>query len=226
VTVSDSLLYTGPFVLFVALLPLQRVLPWPPLWLNLGYVVIMVCALAAIWRKIPDLQPGKLSVRSWLGTLAIGIFVFLMWVVPDRLFPAYHHSIIFENSLTGSVSAGLSEAARSQPAVLWLRAFRAVVIVPIVEELFWRAWMMRWLIVPDFLAIPLGTWSARAFWLVAVLFALEHGALWDAGLVAGILYNWWMVRTKSLGDLVVVHAISNACISIYVVAAGRWEYWS
>ena len=109
---------------------------------------------------------------------------------------------------------------------MWLRAFRAVIIVPIVEELFWRAWMMRWIVTPDFLSIPLGTWSVRAFWIVALLFAAEHGSMWDAGLFAGVLYNWWMVRTKSLGDLILVHAISNTCISIYVVIAGRWEYWS
>jgi CAAX prenyl protease-like protein len=223
---SPSLLYAGPFVIFVALLPLQHMIPLPELWINAAYVGIMLLVLAAVWRRIPDLQSGNLTVRDWLGTVAIGVLVFVVWVVPDRLFPNYHHSVLFENSLMGSTTAGLSEAARSQPAVIWLRAFRAVIIVPVVEELFWRAWLMRWLMVPDFLSVPLGTWSARAFWIVAVLFALEHGSLWDAGLVAGMLYNWWMVRTKSLGDLILVHAISNACISIYVVVAGRWEYWS
>ena len=201
-------------------------LPWPPLWLNLGYVAVMLLALVTVWRRIPDLQSDKLALRNWFGSVAIGAIVFVVWVVPDRLFPGYRHNILFENFLTGATTAGLSEAARTQPFVLWLRAFRAVIIVPIVEELFWRAWMMRWIIVPDFLSIPLGTWSARAFWVVALLFAAEHGPMWDAGLFAGVLYNWWMVRTRSLGDLILVHAVSNACISIYVVAAGRWEYWS
>ena len=223
---SASVLYAGPFVLFVALLPLQQMLPWPPLWLNAGYVAIMLAVLAAVWRRIPDLQFDKLRVASWFGSAAIGVIVFVAWVAPDRLFPGYRHSVLFENFLTGSMTAGLPEAARSEPLVLWLRAFRAVIIVPIVEELFWRAWMMRWIIEPGFLSIPLGAWSARAFWIVAFLFAAEHGAMWDAGLFAGVLYNVWMVRTKSLGDLILTHAISNACLSIYVVAAGRWEYWS
>jgi CAAX prenyl protease-like protein len=226
VNIPPSILYAGPFVLFVALLPLQRVLPWPPVWLNLGYVAVMLLALATVWRRIPDLQLDKLAFRNWFGSAAIGVIVFVAWVVPDMLFPGYRHNVLFENFLTGTTTAGLSEAARTQPLVLWLRAFRAVIIVPIVEELFWRAWMMRWIIVPDFLSIPLGTWSARAFWVVALLFAAEHGPMWDAGLFAGVLYNWWMVRTRSLGDLILVHAISNACISIYVVAAGRWAYWS
>jgi CAAX prenyl protease-like protein len=99
------------------------------------------------------------------------------------------------------------------------------VLVPIAEELFWRAWLMRWIVSQDFTEIPLGAWSARAFWIVAVLFAAEHGALWDVGLAAGILYNWWMVRTKSLGDVIVAHGITNAVLSAYVIFAGRWEYW-
>lgn len=64
-----------------------------------------------------------------------------------------------------------------------------------------------------------------AFWVVAVLFGVEHGPLWDVGIVTGVLYNWWMVRTRSLGDLILVHAITNACLSAYVLASGKWEYW-
>jgi membrane protease YdiL (CAAX protease family) len=46
------------------------------------------------------------------------------------------------------------------------------------------------------------------------------------GLVAGVIYNWWMVRTRSLGDLILAHGITNACLSAYVVFAGHWEYWA
>ena len=62
--------------------------------------------------------------------------------------------------------------------------------------------------------------------LIAGLFAVEHGPYWDVGFATGILYNWWMVRTKSLGDLILAHGITNACLSGYVVAAGKWEYWA
>jgi hypothetical protein len=71
----------------------------------------------------------------------------------------------------------------------------------------------------------LGAWSARAFWVVAVLFAAEHGALWDVGLAAGVLYNGWMVRTKSLCDLILAHGVTNLCLSAYVIFAGKWQYW-
>jgi CAAX prenyl protease-like protein len=64
-----------------------------------------------------------------------------------------------------------------------------------------------------------------AFWATAVLFATEHGPYWEVGLLAGVIYNWWMVQTRSLMDCMIAHAITNACLAIYVVAFGHWEYW-
>jgi hypothetical protein len=126
----------------------------------------------------------------------------------------------------GQARGRLSTLAQSNPAVLFFRTLRSVAIVPVIEELFWRAWLMRWLISPRFQEVPLGTWSAQSFWIVAVLFASEHGSYWDVGLAAGIIYNWWMLRTRSLGDLILAHAVTNGCLCAYVIAFGKWEYWA
>ena len=101
-----------------------------------------------------------------------------------------------------------------------------VILVPIIEELFWRGWLVRWIDNPgDFTKVPLGSMSRLAFWATALLFASEHGSLWDVGLVAGLIYNVWMQRTRSLGDLIVAHGVTNACLSAYVVFGGKWNYW-
>lgn len=220
-----ALAYVGPFAVFLGLLALSRSVPVSPLAVQAVFVGVMLAVLWVIARPAPDLHSG-FEVRHWTWTILLGVLVFILWVAPDLLFPGYRRHWLFENPLTGSSEAGLSSAAQRQAAVLWLRAFRASLIVPIVEELFWRAWLMRWILAPNFLKIPLGTWSARAFWIVAVLFASEHGSFWAVGLLAGIVYNWWMIRTKSLADLILAHAITNACLSAYVVFAGKWEYWS
>ena len=73
--------------------------------------------------------------------------------------------------------------------------------------------------------MPLGTYSASAFWIVAVLFASEHGPYWEVGLAAGILYNWWLIRTKNLADCILAHAVTNAILSAYVLLADQWQYW-
>jgi uncharacterized protein len=212
--------YAGPFVAFLGLLALSRVAPLPALAIQAGFVAIMAAVIAIVARPALDLR-----VHNWFGTALIGLAVFAIWIAPDRLFPGYRHFWLFENPVMGKLETSLSAEARGQAAILWLRAIRAVVIVPLVEELFWRGWLMRWLIAERFETIPLGSWSAASFWIVALLFASEHGPYWDVGLAAGVIYNWWMVRTRSLGDLMLAHAISNACLSAYAVWTGKWEYW-
>lgn len=206
--------------MFLGFLSLGSYTGLPVLTQQLIWFVGMALVIYFVARPALDFR-----IHHGLGTIAMGVGVFVLWITPDLLFPGYREHWLWSNSIMGHVAAGLPESERSNTAVLLLRGLRASLIVPIVEELFWRAWLMRWLIQKDFWKIPLGTFVPQAFWIVALLFAAEHGPYWDVGLATGILYNWWMVRTKSLGDLILTHAITNACLSIYVVAAGKWEYW-
>jgi uncharacterized protein len=125
----------------------------------------------------------------------------------------------------GRLKSSIDAPLLKDPMVLFFRSIRAILLVPIIEELFWRGWLMRWIVNTEFWRVPLGAWSASAFWLTAVLFASEHGPYWDVGLLAGVIYNWWMIRTRSLGDCIVAHAVTNAALCGYVVATGKWEYW-
>jgi CAAX prenyl protease-like protein len=223
---SPFVVYAGPFFAFLVLLALSRVVLLPALAIQSGFVAIMVVVIAIVALPAPGSRPAfDLRVCHWVSSPLIGVAVFAIWIAPDRLFPGYHHFWMFENPLMGKLQTGLSAEARAQTAVLWLRAIRAVAIVPLVEELFWRGFLMRWVISARFETIPLGTWSAPAFWIVALLFASEHGPYWDVGLAAGLIYNGWMVRTRSLGDLVAAHAVTNACLSAYLLWTGKWEYW-
>jgi CAAX prenyl protease-like protein len=183
-------------------------------------VAVMAAVLWFIARPVINLR-----VRHLAPTLLIGLAVFAIWIAPDLLFKGYRHYWLFDNALVPKAATTLSiDGVMSRP-VLALRMIRAVVIVPIVEELFWRAWLMRWIIDQNFESIPLGKYTAISFWTVAVLFASEHGPYWDVGLAAGIIYNWWMVRTRSLGDLILAHAVTNFSLGLYVIATGKWEYW-
>jgi CAAX prenyl protease-like protein len=204
----------------MALLALHSVLPLPDLTDQILRVTVMTAVLWFIARPVIDLR-----VRHLVTTLAIGIAVFVVWIAPDLLIKGYRHFWLFDNAVVGKAATSLSTQAITSWPVLALRMVRAVIIVPIVEELFWRAWLMRWLIDNDFEKVPLGKYSAQAFWIVAVLFASEHGSYWDVGLLAGIIYNWWMVRTRSLGDLILAHAVTNGILGAYVIAFGKWEYW-
>ncbi len=97
--------------------------------------------------------------------------------------------------------------------------------MPILEELFWRGWLPRWIVNNDWQKVPLGTYNVAAFVATAVLFASEHGPFWEVGLLCGLIYNWWMWKTKSLGDLILVHAVTNAALAAFVLVTKQYAYW-
>ena len=215
-----SLAYVVPFAVFVLLLALQRISPLRPeieypLWLALLTATLLVFS-----RRVVDIRSSHL-VESAL----IGIGVFVLWIGPDLLFPGYRQHWLFQNAITGHLLSSIPGEVRDNVVVLWSRILRAVVLVPVIEELFWRGWLMRWLINPQFESVPLGAYAPVSFWLTAVLFASEHGPYWDVGFVTGIIFNWWMLRTRSIADCILAHAVTNACLCGYVVATHHWEYW-
>ena len=211
--------YVAPFVLFLLFLaasPKQFSAYWEaPLWAVLLGVVCWLC-----W-------PRDLSVVPHypLTSTAVGLLVFVIWIAPDVLIPGYRLGSLFSNSIVGHLHSSIQPAELKSHWVLAWRTARAALIVPIVEELFWRAWLMRWLIKSDFQKVLLGTYSALSFWVVAILFASEHGPYWDVGLITGIIYNGWMIRTKSVPDCILMHGVTNAALSIYVIVTAQWQYW-
>jgi CAAX prenyl protease-like protein len=212
--------YVAPFAAFLLILSVQGYLRVLGVWeaplrfLVLGLVILLFA------RRALDLR-----VARPVGTLLLGLAVFGLWIAPDLLWPGYREHWLFQNSLTGSGGGTLDEKLRESPLFLVFRFLRAVVIVPIVEELFWRGWLMRWLIRPDFESVPLGSYTPVSFWASAVLFASEHGSHWDVGFLAGIAFNLWIVKTKRLGDCILAHAVTNATLSAYVIWTGQWRYW-
>jgi CAAX prenyl protease-like protein len=217
---ESSTPYVAPFIVFLALLTVQNYVPLPQV---VEYALRLVIMTAVLWffsRNVIDFRTRHLA-----ASVGLGIAVFALWVAPDALFPGYRSHWLFQNSLTGSAKGTIQPGIENNFLLLALRTLRASLIVPIVEELFWRAWLMRWLIERDFWKVPLGTYAPQAFWITALLFASEHGPYWEVGLLCGIIYNWWMVKTKSLGDLILAHAVTNACLCAYVILTQKWEYW-
>jgi uncharacterized protein len=217
---NPSLPYVLPFAVFLALLSLESRIPISPAFEYPMRVVILSAVLYFFSRPVIDLR-----VTSWLGSCALGIAVFAIWIAPETLFPGWRTHWLFNNAITGAGSAAAPDYAGMSWPVLLFRFLRAVCLVPIIEELFWRAWLMRWIISPEFWKIRLGTYTPASFWITAALFASEHGRHWDVGLIGGVLYNWWMVRTKSLGDCILSHAVTNALLSTYVITTRNWDYW-
>jgi CAAX prenyl protease-like protein len=198
---------------------LERFIPLPPQWLYpVRFALVLGLILAFSWPYL-TFRPS-FPLRS----IVVGLAVFGIWIAPDVLF-GYRHSWLFENSITGSAVSSLSPHLKKNVAFMALRCVSSFALIPILEELFWRGWMMRWLIDKEFLKVPLGTYQRSAFWIVALLFASEHGPYWEVGLAAGIIYNWWIIRTRNLADCILAHGVTNAALSAYVLITDQWQYW-
>ena len=216
----SSLPYVLPFLAFVGFLALY---PFNPLPDRTEALLRVVALSGVLWIFSKEVISLRVSRRR--GSLLLGVCVFLAWVAPDLLVPGYRDHWLFQNAITGPLRSSLTETARADSLVLGLRTFRAIILVPVIEELFWRGWMMRWLINPDFHKVALGAFTVTSFAMTALLFASEHGPYWEVGLLAGLAYNWWMIRTRSLGDCIFAHAVTNGCLCLFVLATGKWEYW-
>ena len=208
--------YVAPFAAFLLFLAVKSYIPYEyPV-----RVIVVGGLLLILSRRVISLR----AARPLLSILA-GVLVFAIWIGPDVLWPAYRQHWLFNNAVIGSARSSLHPDAAGDPVFLFFRIMGTALLVPIIEELFWRGWLMRFLISPHFEKVALGAFSAFSFWLTAILFASEHGPYWEVGLLAGIAYNAWMIKTKSLGDCILAHAVTNASLAAYVLAAGQWQYW-
>ncbi len=215
-----ALPYIVPFGVFLAFLVITPYLLPLGKWESPLRIAVLVAVLWIFSRGVTDLRVSHLA-----GSVALGLGVFAIWVGPDLLIPGYRDHWLFQNSITGKLHSSLPAEFLNDRTVLIMRCLRAIILVPIIEELFWRGFLMRWIVSADFQRVKLGTYTRKAMWITALLFASEHGPYWEVGLIAGLLYNWWIVRTKSLGDCVLAHAVTNGALCLYVLRSGKWEYW-
>ena len=210
------------FMLALSMTPALGLSPYTGLILRLALPAL---ALVVFSRDVLSRTFAGVHFAHFWTSILIGAGVFAIWVAPDMLWRGYRDHWLFQNVVTGTLVSSLAPEIRSDTGALLLRILRAVIIVPIVEELFWRGWMMRWLIRHDFQNARMGDYARMSFWVTAALFAIEHGPYWDVGFLAGTVYNYWMVRTRSLSDLILAHGVTNACLAAYVLRTGRWEFW-
>lgn len=170
--------------------------------------------LVVYWRFYSELHGLRADLRQFALAIGVGIAVLVAWVNLDVYPLALPHSGGFDPRTAGAIDWPLA----------LVRAAGATIVVPIMEELFWRSFVMRWLHSPRFLTLAPDAVGARAILFSAIAFGLEHH-LWFAGILAGLAYGWLFVRTKVLWMPVVAHAVTNFGLALWVLSSGRWELW-
>ncbi|HWL52452.1 MAG TPA: CAAX prenyl protease-related protein [Chthoniobacteraceae bacterium] len=219
--------FCAPFVIFLLFFPvidLLRKLGSSHWWLaDPQYWVFplqtVVCAVL-IWRgwRHYRLKWSK-SGGDWAWTILIAVLVLAIWISPQQW-------LGFAPRLEGFDPTVFEPGSAAYRGSLLMRFLRLVVIVPILEEVFWRGFLLRYLIDEDFEKVPFGSFSWLSFVAVSVAFALVHQpADWVAALLTGALYNAIAIRTKSLSLCIVAHAITNLLLGFYIMKTGQWGFW-
>ena len=95
-----------------------------------------------------------------------------------------------------------------------------VLVVPLMEELFWRSFLLRYATRADFTSLAMGQFSAGAFWTVVAISAAAHRK-WLAAAIASALFTWLLRHTRTLFIVLVAHAAANAALGCYILAPGQ-----
>lgn len=164
---------------------------------------------------------------SWLA-IPVGILGFVAWVGICWLNPEKSLlSLVGLESLIPSragVNPFESFSGSQLITFLALRFAILALLVPLVEELFLRGWLVRWIQDVDWTSVRIGELGFRALWVPCIYGALTHPEIVAAVVWFGAV-TWLMVKTKSIWSCVAAHMITNLLLGLYVLQTGKWELW-
>ncbi len=161
----------------------------------------------------------------WLGII-VGILGIVQWIGMEellrRFWPDYPRP--------GASTAPFDPYQTFQNSwLLWsfmlVRWAGAALVVPFMEELFWRDYLWRRIAAPnDFKIAEVGELDWPAVWVVAIAFASVHSQ-WMTAVVWGLMIAALLIYTRSIGACIIAHGVTNFLLGAYVQWTHDWYYW-
>ena len=196
-------------------------------WIYLVKSVVGAWMLWVIWPVVKEMRWRM----SWQAVV-VGIAIFALWVGLDSIVP---------NQQEIWIKLGLSKAPETAApawnpflqfgagsALGWffvvVRIAGSSIVVPPLEEMFYRSFLYRWIAKPDFTTLRVGDFLPKSFLLTAVVFGLAHNE-WLAGIFCALAYQGLVCWKQRLGDAMTAHAITNFLLGVWVVGRGAWNFW-
>jgi CAAX prenyl protease-like protein len=212
--IGKLIAFTLPMAVFLTLLGMTSAgnrsesvswLAYPAYWIYPVQTAACGALLMWFWRDYQLRAPRGLGIAA-----AIGVVVFLIWIAPQQFFGFSPRIVGFDPEVFG----------RGSPpywGTVLLRFLRLVVVVPLVEEIFWRGFLLRYLVNERFTTIPVGTFSWLSFVGVTLAFGFTHSRPdWSAAFICGAL---------SLASCVITHALTNLLLGLWIMQTRQWGFW-
>jgi CAAX prenyl protease-like protein len=192
-----------------------------------GLQIAIAAGLLFYFRRIYTLHfPLK---WSWLSVV-VGVVGIVAWVVLSelklerQLFTAIGLEGWLPNRSSFNPFAEFSDPG-FRAIFLTLRFALLALMVPIVEELFIRGWLVRWIQDQDWQLVSLKQLGFKALAAATVYGVMTHPAEALAAIAWFSLVTWLMHRTGNLWDCVIAHAVTNFLLGVYVIYAEAWHLW-
>ena len=216
--VRDDVAYILPMAVFLLITAAGD--HWPAFF-PASYVVKTVLAgilLILLWRHYTKIRWDY----AWLGAL-IGVVGVVQWVGMEKaLLHFWPHYPRLSQDVFDPMHIGPRWWLVS---FLFFRLAGPALVVPPMEELFWRDFLWRTFLAPnDYRMAQVGEWDWKVFAGITALFAAEH-IQWITAIVWGVMIGVLLVRTKSLGACIVAHGVTNLLLGIYVLWTHDWMFW-
>ncbi len=204
-----------PFAAFAVLTMVQGCFgDTPQYWI---YALKTAIGAWLLWMVRPYVQEMRWKF-SWEAAV-VGVAVFLAWVGLEG-----HYPMLAQR--TGSFNPQHTYGTGSVMAATFLavRTIGSSLVVPPLEEIFYRSFIYRYLIESDFLKIPLGRIDWRAFLITGAVFGIGHYE-WLPGILCAFAYQGLVCRKNRLGDAITAHAITNFLLALWVIFRPAYYFW-
>ena len=205
----------APFVIFIALTFVQGKFGEDGrYWFYLAKTLVGAWLIFEMRPFVPEMR-WAFSVEA----VVVGVAVCVMWVAIDPVYPKLGSPGIDWNPHKHfGQGSGLA----------WLfivtRTLGSTLVVPPLEEVFYRSFLYRYFVRIPFLEMPLSRFHPTSFLVTSALFGFEHSQ-WLAGILCGFAYQWLVIRKNRLGDAMAAHALTNFLLGVWVVWKGAWNFW-
>ena len=203
---------------------------WDGIWKKFHpelYAVKTILAASLLWYFWPCYTRIRWS-KLWAGAV-VGIFGTVLWIGTELAARRIGLALPFNPSDIYNPDQQIGGGWR-ETAFLCIRVAGPTLVVPIMEELFFRDFLMRLLISwnrrVNFQDIPVGAFTWPSLLAMSVVFGLNHGIqhLFFPGFLYGLLMGLLLIRTKSLGACIVAHGVTNFTLYLYVIWTGDWQW--
>jgi CAAX prenyl protease-like protein len=206
--------YTLPLATFLLLTELQQRYSGQEIfWFYGAKIGVTALVLYGCLQGKAELFAGPVGFAA----VGYGLFALLAWIVLGQIIPG-DQAVSFDPTVL--------DAGGMRLAGIALRIMGAVLLVPIVEEIFWRGFLMRYLINDQFEKVEIGSYSALSFIGTIICFMLVHRTFeWPGAVVVGAVYGFLVLRQKGLRGVIVAHGVTNLGLAIYVLITGEYWWW-